>query len=84
MLFTAADILNLEPVKVFEQKLGESAIVCDIIQREAGILLNQKDVCINDGSVVKITTSGARKMVIVLHKDSIQAELSLRNLILRL
>lgn len=84
MLFTAADILKLEPVKVFEEQLLVNSIVVESVEKATGIHLHQKEVQVKDNQKVKIITSGAKKMMIVLHKDSIQNDLKQRGFILQL
>lgn len=84
MLFTAADILTLEPVKALEQQLTVNSFIVDSVRRVTGISLDQKDVEVKNNIEIKITTSGAKKMVIVLHKEEIERELKERGFSLRL
>ncbi len=84
MVFTTADILRLEPVKVLEQQLAVNSFVIESVENITGIQLSQREIQIKNGVEVKITTSGAKKMVIILHRDEIQKCLKGRGVSLKL
>lgn len=83
MLFTAADILTLQQVKVLEQQLNVNSLVIESVEKITGIHLSQKDIKVKNGVEVKITTSGAKKMVIILHRDEIWGDLQSKGLNLK-